>query len=172
MKFKLINTKLKLTTAQKTYLDNKLSNLEKYLINPNEIEAEVKITRTNKNIKIEVTIPVLDIILKAEDIHWDLYVGIDLAIDKLERQILKSKNSLKKHQKFIFSTKSETKPKTSKITKIKIVKQKIMTPEEAILQMNLLDHNFYLFQDLEGTQSIVYKRKDNDYGLMKLNIES
>mgnify|MGYP003305107571 CR=1 FL=1 len=174
MKIIVHGKKVKITDAINDYIENKIGKLDKYLENPNEVTATVSVRVKGKDQTVEVTIPVKRYILRAEDTHNDLYAAIDLVSDKLERQIRKNKTRIKKKsnkglEDFTIDFKVEKdEEENGKIVKTKIIETKPMSAEEAILQMNLLGHSFYVFTNEETNDiNIVYRRKDNDYGLME-----
>ena len=173
MKFNIRGNKIDVTTAIKSYIEEKIGRLDKYLENPDEVSATVVIrVRGNEQI-VEVTIPVHKVILRGEQSHNDLYAAIDIVSDKMERQIRKNKTKLKK-QKTNFVEfnmnfeieKDESEEKT--VVKRKSIEMKPMSEEEAILQMELIGHEFFVFKDVESDNvSILYKRKDGDYGIIE-----
>lgn len=174
MKIIIHGKKVKVTNAINDYIENKIGKLDKYLENPDEATATVSIRVKGKDQTVEVTIPVKRYILRAEDTHNDLYAAIDLVSDKLERQIRKNKTRIKKKsnkglEDFIIDFKTEKdEEENGKIVKTKLIETKPMSAEEAILQMNLLGHNFYVFTNEKTDEiNIIYKRKDNDYGLIE-----
>lgn len=125
-----------------------------------------------------MTIPLPYLTLRAEETSNDMYGSIDLVTDKLERQIRKYKTKVNrksrekglKNFEFISSDNDESAEQDDelKIVRTKQVSLKPMDPEEAVLQMDMLGHNFFIFQDAEtnGT-SIVYRRNDGRYGLIE-----
>ena len=174
MKIIIHGKKVKVTNAINDYIENKIGKLDKYLENPDEVTATVSIRVKGKDQTVEVTIPVKRYILRAEDTHNDLYAAIDLVSDKLERQIRKNKTRIKKKsnkglEDFIIDFKTEKdEEENGKIVKTKLIEKKPMNAEEAILQMNLLGHSFYVFTNEKTDEiNIIYKRKDNDYGLIE-----
>ena len=123
---------------------------------------------------IEVTIPLKNFTLRVEEVGNDFYAVVDTAVDKLERQIRKNKTRLENKQvkskvDFDFMSFDEKdEENANKIVRRKQVELKPMDEEEAILQMELLGHDFYVFNN-EKTSSVcvVYKRKDSNYGLIE-----
>lgn len=173
MKIVVHGNKVKVTSSINAYIENKIGKLDKYLENPSDYEATVSISVRGADQTVEVTIPLKKYILRAEDTHNDLYAAIDIVSEKLERQIRKNKTRLKKKignkEDFITDFKvSRDEEEKGKIVKRKLVETKPMDCEEAILQMNLLGHDFYVFNN-EKTSSVcvVYKRKDSNYGLIE-----
>ncbi len=174
MKCNIRGEKLKVTDAINDYIETKLAKLDKYFKDDN-ITANVLIKLKGKKDAIEVTIPYDKYILRSEEIHDDLYAAIDLVTDKLERQIRKNKTKLKKQTKSvekIFNLDYETtkeEPTDSKIVKRKTLEMKPMNEEEAILQLELLGHDFFIFKDMDNTIKVIYKRKDGNYGIIETN---
>jgi putative sigma-54 modulation protein len=119
-----------------------------------------------------VTIPLKKYILRAEETQENFYSAIDVIIDKLERQIRKNKTRLE--HKYYQETKDisfiEDYPdeEEEKVVKRKKVEVKPMDEEEAILQMELLGHQFYLYKDADTNKpTVIYKRKDGNYGIIE-----
>ena len=173
MKFNIRGNKIDVTPAIKSYVEEKIGRLDKYLENPDEVTATVVIrVRGNEQI-VEVTIPIRKVILRGEQSHNDLYAAIDIVSDKMERQIRKNKTKLKKQKNnFVeFNIEFETEKEEAEeknIVKRKTVEMKPMNEEEAILQMELIGHEFFVFKDTEtDCVSILYKRKDGDYGIIE-----
>lgn len=164
-----------ITPAIKSYIEEKIGRLDKYLENPNEITANVVTRVRGKDQIVEVTVPIKKMILRGEESHSDLYAAIDLVSDKLERQIRKNKTKMKKSMQketsMSFNMVFEEIPdedETKSIVKRKEIEMKPMSEEEAILQMELVDHDFYVFKDIKTEKiSVIYKRKDNNYGIIE-----
>lgn len=174
MKLNIRGNKLDITPAIKSYIEEKIGRLDRYLENPNGVTATVVARVRGKDQIVEVTIPIKKIILRGEESNSDLYAAIDLVSDKIERQIRKNKTKMKKiSQKenampFNLSFDDYEEENNRKIVKRKQIEMKPMDEEEAILQMELLGHDFYVFKDIKTeTASIIYKRKDNDYGIIE-----
>ncbi len=174
MKINIRGDKIKITQAIKKHVEDKISKLDKYLENPNNVEVYVLIKIKGENQVIEVTIPTKKFTLRAEESHSDLYAAVNLVVDKLERQIRKNKTRLNDKYKTYdvidfnldFEEQNENK---NKIIKRKDVDSKPMDEQEAILQMNLIGHDFFVFKNInEECVSVIYKRKDNDYGILNV----
>ena len=164
--------KLVVTDAIKAHIENKIGKLEKYFDNADNIKAHVIIRVKDNDQIIEVTIPTSKFTLRAEEKHSDLYAAVNLVIDKLERQIRKNKTrlnaKLKKEPKvdFIFDF-EEPEENEDKVIKRKNLDIKPMDEEEAILQMELLGHDFFVFKNVEEEcTSVLYRRKDGNYGII------
>ena len=166
--------KVSITDAIREQVTSKLSKLDKYFDSPETINVVVNIKVNNLSQKIEVTIPTKQFTIRAEERSEDLYTSLDLVIDKLERQIRKNKTRIKNKYKnqeaidlnFDYEIDKEEKNE-SKIVKIKNINSKPMDEEEAILQYELLGHDFFVFKNSnEECTSILYKRKDGNYGII------
>ena len=167
---------IKVTKAIQDYAQEKLGKIEKYLGDSNNVRATVMVNVKGHRQKVEVTIPLKTVILRAEETREDLYAAIDVVVDKLERQIRKNKTKLQsKKMKEIFSRdfmfesiEKDEEENEDKIVKRKKVEVKPMSEEEAILQMELLEHQFYIFKDSETDKvAVVYKRKEGNYGIIE-----
>ena len=175
MKVNIRGNKIEITDSIRNYIEEKIGKLDKYFDRPEDISANVVIKENGIFQKIEVTIPIKKAILRGEESNRDLYAAIDFVSDKLERQIRKNKtkmrhkNNKENYDLFIDFEVSEEEQETSKIVKRKEVDTKPMDEEEAILQMDLLGHDFFIFKNIDTDNiSVVYKRKDNNYGIMNV----
>ena len=176
MEITIRGDKLKITDSMKSYIDDKLGKLNKYLKNNDEIRANVIVKVKNHEQRVEITIPLKNYILRTEETQDDFYAAIDKAIDTLERQIKKNKTRIMSKTKstiydFDMSVVEENQPEEddveSKVVKRKKVEVKPMNEEEAILQMELLDHDFFVFKNVDKECiSVLYKRKDGNYGII------
>lgn len=165
---------IELTEGIETKITKKLSMLDKYFIMSDNVEAKVLIRVYPLGQKIEVTIPTEYVLLRAEVVDDDLYNAIDLVVDKLEGQIRKYKTRLSrksKDNKLAFNVASIEpleKEEEDVIVKTKTISPKPMDMEEAIMQMELIGHSFYVYRDTETNLiSVVYKRRDGNYGLIE-----
>lgn len=173
MKYNIRGDKMVITDAIKNYTEEKLGRLEKYF-KDDDINANV-LTKVRGNLQIvEVTIPTSKYTLRSEEENDDLYAAIDLVTDKLERQIRKNKTRLNKNMKesvkefnFDYDTKDEEES-DEKVVKRKSIEMKPMDEEEAILEMELLGHSFFVYKDMNTNNvCVLYKRKDGNYGLIE-----
>lgn len=172
MKFNIRGKKLEVTEALKSYIEEKLGRLNKYFEEPDNITANVLIKLNGKQQVVEVTINTHGLILRGEEANKDLYASIDLVTDKIERQIRKNKTKIRKQiskesiKDFKF-VEEDVIEEEQNIVKRKIIDMKPMSEEEAILQMELLDHDFFVYKTIEdGKINVVYKRKDGNYGII------
>ncbi len=170
MKCTIRGEKLEITQSLNDYVLEKLNKIEKYFAGST---PEVKVLMSSKNIenKIEITIFLKNYIVRAEEINNDMYAAIDLVMEKLERQIIKYKSKLlsKQTKELINVTVDESIEEAEEgIVKTKTVFLKPMSKEEALTQMELLSHTFFMFKDREDLKiKIIYKRKDEKYGLLE-----
>ncbi len=177
MKFNVRGDKLVVTDAIKDYIETKIGKLDKYF-KEDSITANILLKiRGNEQI-IEVTIPTDNFILRSEEEHEDMYAAIDLVLDKLERQIRKNKTKLKKKNvnnkykefNFDFELPVEDEEEVNTVVKRKTIEMKPMDEEEAILEMELLGHSFFVYKDMHSNElCVLYKRKDGNYGIITVN---
>ena len=176
MKYNIRGDKLEITDAIGNYVESKLDRLNKYFKEDN-ILANVLLSVKGTSQKIEVTIPTDKFILRSEESDKDLYAAIDLVTDKLERQIRKNKTRLNKQnidnklKEFNFDYEVKDDEENSEdevIVKRKKLEMKPMDEEEAILEMNLLGHEFFVYKDMHTNNvNVLYRRKDGNYVLIE-----
>ena len=172
MKYLIRGEKIQVTDSIKDYIQEKLSKMDKYLDNPENVEAKILIKVKGVEQRVEVTIQTKGYFLRAEEAHSDLYAAIDLIIDKLERQFRKYKTKLldKSRQENIQDSFDIDEVIEEEIVKRKKIYLKPMDEEEAIMQMELLGHTFFVFKNIEtDTICVIYKRHDGNYGLIETN---
>ena len=174
MKITLRGKNIEITEAIEEKVSEKLSKLDKYFIVSENVEAKVLVRTYPYGQKIEVTIPTEYVLLRAEVVDQDLCNAIDLVIDKLEGQIRKYKTRLNrksKDNKLAFNLASIEPLEDEEedvLVKTKTITPKPMDMEEAIMQMELIGHSFFVYRDTETDAiSIVYRRNDGDYGLIE-----
>ncbi len=171
MKYLIRGDKYENTDSIKEYIEAKLSRLDKYIKDSDDIEAVVLTKKEGRRYKIEVTITTNDFTLRNEVVDDDLYAAIDLVIDKLERQVRKNKDKLNKKKKVIEDFEIDIEDNFMEeevIVKRKSIELKPIDEEEAILQMELLGHNFFVYKDIEtGKICVLYKRKNGNYGIIE-----
>lgn len=185
LNFNIRGENLEVTPAIRDHVENKVTKLERYFTNGSGATAHVNLKVYNdKQTKVEVTIPMKNLTLRAEERHDDMYAAVDLIVDKLERQIRKYKTRVNRKFReregvasFFASTNktSNNEPVHDHEEEFSVVRTKRfdlkpMDEEEAILQMNMLGHNFFVYTDAESEDTnIVYKRRDGKYGLIETN---
>jgi putative sigma-54 modulation protein len=173
MKVNIVGKNVKVTPAIAEKVNKKLDHLTKYFLIDDNVTAKVLIRTYPVGQKIEVTIPTKYAILRAEVVDDDLYAAIDLAIDKLEDQIrrqktrLQRKNRLSLAEAFLDEEESAG-DDIDEVVKTKSIEPQEMSLDEAIMKMELLGHDFFIYTDDETEKiAVVYKRKDGDYGLIE-----
>ena len=172
MKFIIVGKNIEVTPGLKSAVEDKLGKLEKYFSEDTEVHVTLSVEKESQ--KIEVTIPVKGNIIRSEQASNDMYVSIDLVEEIIERQLKKYKNKLTNHKSNVSYFKQEYIEKDFldedeiKIIRTKKFDIKPMYPEDACVQMELLGHNFFVFNNAETeTICVVYKRKGNTYGLIE-----
>lgn len=177
MKLNIRGEKVTITAAMKSYITEKMSKVDKYFENPEEISANVLVRIKNLEQIVEVTTLTRRFTIRAEESNEDFYTAVDLVVSKLERQIRKNKERLNQKYKnteslefnFSYEPEEETEENVSTIVKRKNVSMKPMDEEEAILQIELLNHDFFVFKNIdEECVSVLYKRKDGNYGIINM----
>ena len=171
MKVTVVAKNIELTNALKEIVEKKIRKLEKYF--EGDVSAKATLSVQKSRHTIEVTIPFNGVILRGEESTDDMYKSLDLVIDKLERQIRKQKTRLSRRNggSVRFAEVADDDFNVSDdctLVKVKKFGVKPMNSEEAILQMDLLGHNFFVYQDADSSKvNVVYKRKDGNYGLLE-----
>lgn len=188
LRFNIRGENIEVTQAIRDYTEKKVSKIERYFNRDlTNVEAHVNLkTHTDKTAKVEVTVPLPNVVLRAEETSPDMYGSIDLVADKLERQIRKYKTKVnRKNRRQNLNRPEAIDPDlwsedipgldddyeddvSSSIVRTKQVDLTPMSPEEAVLQMDMLGHDFFIFEDSETEGvSVVYKRHDDQYGLLE-----
>ena len=173
MKFQYSEKKVKLPANVHAYAEKKVMKLARYF----EEDAEALIVfSTEKNLnKVELTVHGAGTWFRASEATSDMFASIDASIGTIEGQIRKNKTRLARRlrqdafSRTVEATSfAEDLESDLSITRIKQFYFKPMTREEAVLQMNLLNHNFFAFRDEDngGTFAVVYRRNDGGYGLI------
>lgn len=171
MKYIMTGKNIALTDALKATVERKLGKLEKYF--NAEVEAHITLSVQKTKQIIEVTIPFNGMILRAEESTGDMYSSIDNVVEKLEKQIIKHKTKLEKQIregaiKFAEVPKYDFDEEEINIKKVKKFSLKPMAVDEAVLQMELLGHDFFVFKNAETDDvNVVYKRNDGAYGIIE-----
>ncbi len=170
MKIRIITKKFNLTDDVREWIEKKLKKFDKFF--PEDTDATVAVGTNRVGERIELTIYRNGSIFRSEVSDKDYKCALDTAMENIERQIRKNRTRLEKkiHVKkemFVDADIPETED-TISIGKVKKFEMSPMSVEEAVLQMNLLQHNFYMFLNSEtGQYNVVYKRDDYDYGVIE-----
>ncbi len=174
MKFQFSEKKVKLPKNVHAYAEKKVMKLARYF----EEDAEALIVfSTEKNLNnVELTVHGAGTWFRARESTSDMFASIDAAVGTIEGQIRKNKTRLARRLRQDAFTRTveetsfapEEKEEDLRIVRVKQFYFKPMTREEAVLQMNLLEHNFFAFRDIDNGESfaVVYRRHDGDYGLI------
>ena len=175
MIYNIRGDKILVTDAIKEYITEKLDKLNKYFDKSEEITANILVKVKGFEQTIEVTIPTPNFTIRNEESAEDLYAAIDLVSDKIERQIRKNKTKINKIEKdaakklnLSFIENVEEDEEDTIIVRRKTLSTKPMDEEEAMLQMEMLGHDFFVYKDRDTKRiCIIYKRKDNNYGIIE-----
>lgn len=177
MKVQIYGKNITVTPAIAEKIEKKLSHLEKYFIIDENVVANVVVRVYPNKQKIEVTIPTKYAVLRTEVVQDDLYAAIDLAIDKLEDQIRRQKTRLTRKNKeklaYAFIEEEVIEDEYEENDDEELVRTKSIVPDlmeldEAIMRMEMLNHNFFIYRDDETKEiAVVYKRHAGGYGLIE-----
>lgn len=185
MNFNIRGENLKVTPSLRNYTEKKISKLERYFDSPLMTDVHVNMHVHNNDQVIEVTIPMQGLLLRAEEAQVDMYTAIDSVIEKLERQIRKFKTKVnrKNRQKVMrgydqIAVGADPMPyyvdedvvveSDFDVVRRKRFNFKPMDVDEAIMQMDMLGHDFFVFANsVSGETSVIYRRKDGKYGLIE-----
>ena len=172
MQYIISGKNIDVTEGLKEAIYEKIGKLERYFTPETEVHVTLSVEKERQ--KIEITIPMKGNIVRAEQVSNDMYVSIDLVEEIIERQLRKYKNKLVDQQQTAASlSKAFVEEEIHDDDEIKIIRSKRfamkpMDPEEACVQMELLGHTFFVFRNSETDEvNVVYKRKDNTYGLIE-----
>lgn len=178
IKFNIRGENIEVTDALRSYVEERISNLSKYFDDNHEMIAHVNLkVYKDKTGKVEVTIPAKQITFRAEDRDRDLYNSIDKVQEKLARQIRKYKTRMNNKSEHVGLAEDfanlplddeEVVEAPAQLVRTKNVDLKPMTIDEATLQMEMLEHDFFFFVDGDTNQpAVIYKRTDGNVGLIE-----
>ena len=174
MKYVFVGKKIEITENLKDKICKKIDKLDKFFFE--DSQAKVVLTKERERYIVEVTVHQKGLIFRAEDTNYELMSAVEKIVDILERKMRKNKTRLSKkvredaYETYTFSPEidAEESEEPLKIIKSKSFPVKPMNVEEAILQMNLLSHTFFVFKnDVDGRANVVYKRKNGGFGLIE-----
>ncbi len=170
MKIAIRGKNIKLTDALQAYVNDKVNKIGKYFDRA-EIDVQVSLEVKREKHIVEVTAYVNGLILRGEEATDDMYASIDGVIEKIERQIRKYKTRINRKlrkDEVDISIESDDPTAEDLIVKVKRFSFKPMLIEEAVMQMDLLGHDFFVFSNATSEEmNVVYKRKDGKYGLIE-----
>lgn len=171
MKLQFIGKNIEITDALKEITAKKFEKLDKFF--SKDIEGKVTFSSVKNDKIFEATIYLPNCtILRAEESTSDMYTSIDIVLDNLERQIRKNKTKLQKKYQALETIRFEkisepVEEEEPKIVRVKNFDVATMSEEEAILQIELLNHDFFIFKNAKDSKTnVLYKRKDGNYGLI------
>ncbi len=177
---KIKGNNIKVTTALKNYIDEKIGKLPKYYDRIQSAEVEL-IVQDNKSAeesqKVEVTLFANGTYFRCEEASISMYASIDIVAEKLSRQLQRYKQKIQRGRgatKADFSEENDTAATTPepRVVKTKRFAVKPMNPIEASMQMEMLNHTFFVFLNVDSDQvNVIYKRNDGDYGLIEPEME-
>lgn len=171
MKVQITAKKMQIPQAFTDYAEKKLSKLDRFF--GDEADAKITMSSIKEEITVELTVKHENIIFRAEQRARDKNDALDACIDKIIRQIRKNKTKIEKRLKAnAFAAEpvdeDEQEQKQYTIIKRKQFNLRPMSAEEAILQMNMLGHNFFMFKNGDsGEVNVVYRRDDGDYAILE-----
>ncbi len=176
MKFRYAEKKVSLPANVPAYAEKKVTKLQRYF--RDEADALVAFSVEKNRNKVEITVHAANTFFRASESTSDMFASIDACVSTIERQIRKNKTRLEKRLRqdafvrdveAVSSFVPDEPEDPFELVRIKRFYMKLMTREEAILQMNLLEHSFFAFRDEEadGAFAVVYRRDDGGYGLIE-----
>jgi putative sigma-54 modulation protein len=173
MRLQVKGKNVEVSESIRTYAERKLGKLEKKLAAPTQVELELAVERNASiaaNHVAEATIFTKGPTLRAREASGDMKASIDALVDKLERQVIRYRDKRRRRPgredggQPMDATPAAEEPARN-IVKVKQFAVKPMTPEEAVLQLELIGHDFFVFQNAEtGELNVVYRRRDGNYG--------
>lgn len=173
MKFSIHGEKVSISPAMRQQIEKKLSFLERYLVIDENTTARVVCKNQVPEMKVEVSIPTKFGLLRSEVTHPDFYAALDMSIDKLEDQLRRQKTRLsRRHRESLseYFLKQEVEQQVGEVVRTKNIHADTMSLDDAIVQMELLGHSFFIYRDSESEViAVVYKRNNGGYGLIEID---
>ena len=176
--FTIRGKNIEITEPLREYVEKRVGKVTKYFEKVEQISVLLTVTKGQHVVEVTVEVP-NGVLLRGEESTTDMYTSIDLVVEKLERQIHKQKTKLAKRfrgggfkseviEESKFNADQSDESEEYPVVKTKRFSVKPMDVQEAIMQMNLLNHNFFVFRDAETEEiCVVYKRNDGAYGLLE-----
>jgi putative sigma-54 modulation protein len=176
MKYTVVGKNVEVTEAMKNVIQEKLKVLEKFFLVGENVECRVLVRTYKVGQKIEVTIPTKVATLRAEVMDENIYNGVDAAVEKLAAQLRKAKAKMNRKNKEHLGTvlaldeiQEEKKDEKEILVKTKVIEVELMDLDQAITNMTMLGHDFYIYKDSENENiAVVYNRKNGGYGLIEV----
>lgn len=160
---------IEVTPALRGYVEKRLAKLGKFDQHFGSVQVALSVERDSH--RVEVTVPIDGLILRGEEATGDMYASIDLVVEKLEKQFERYKGKLL-NRRLAGEPAREREAlddeEEYRIVRTKRFALKPMAVDEAVMQMNLLGHSFFVFANAENQQvNVIYRRKDGHYGLIE-----
>ncbi|MCI5746079.1 MAG: HPF/RaiA family ribosome-associated protein [Erysipelotrichaceae bacterium] len=176
MKYQIVCNGTKLSASVQQNVIDEISKIEKLLFKSEDFECRIVVKFKDNKSKVEVTIPTPFLLLRTEVEALDLIDAVEIARDKLVSQIDKIKSRLDRSSNrvnlgrtFGISNEKEDEEQEDIYIKNKTIHPSAMTLDDAIMEMESTDHDFFIYEDVEDhTLSVVYRRKDGGYGVIEV----
>lgn len=176
MRISIIGRNIEVSDYLKGVAEKQVQKLGRYF--SSDVEVQIVMTVQHNRHIVEVTIPCEYGTVRAEEVSGDMYASINNVLKKIERRLIKHRTRIEKSNRIpadkwgdepIFSESVEGDDmRNNEVVKVKKFDLKPMTVDEAMMQLELLDHDFYVFKNSESNEiNVLYKRKDNDFGLIQ-----
>ena len=172
MKFAVYGENVTINDRMREQIENRLSDLNKYIVIDEQQSARVTVKVYGDGLKVEVNVPTKVGLMRSEVAHEDFSTAVDLAIDKLEDQIRRQKGRLSRRHKDSLAESFYEEPDENEDIPVrtKTLYVEDMELDEAIVQMEMLSHSFFIFRDNDSEKvAVVYKRNDGGYGLIEVS---
>ncbi len=172
MKMNVRGKNIEITPALREYVEKRVGKITKYFDALGDISAVLKVEKGHHI--VEVTVPINGMLLRGEESTNDMYTSIDLVVDKIEKQIEKYKTKISRKLRTgtfkgeLVPNFDESDNEDYKLVRTKRFAVKPMAAEEAIMQMDLIHHDFFVFMNADTEEvNVIYRRKDGNYGLIE-----
>ncbi len=175
MRLQVKGKNVEVSDSLKTYAQQKLGKLDKHLNDAARLELELAVEKNpsiSENQIAEATVWTKGPVLRARETSADMRASIDLLVEKLERQARRYRDKRRRGPvrgaQNADARRVDSEPDESRIVKTKQFPVKPMTAEEAVLQLELVGHDFFVFQNVETDDvNVLYRRRDGNYGLIE-----
>ncbi len=174
MRLQVKGRNLEVSESIRTYAEEKLRKLDRHLAPPTQVELELAVEKNPSiasNHVAEATVWTKGPVLRARESSPDMRASIDQLVDKLERQVKRYRDKRRRRNHVpgpITPAPADPAPSEPLIVKTKQFDVKPMSAEEAVLQLELVGHDFFVFQDADsGDVNVVYRRRDGNYGVIE-----
>ncbi len=174
MTYKILCKQVELAESSKEKILDKVKKLDKFF--EKDDECKIQVSAQKENMVVEISFVYKGFLIRSEDRNRDLLTAVDTCLSNIDRQIRKNKTRLAKRLRddalenydVDFGAPDVEENAEFKVTRVKRVEAKPMIVDEAILQMNMLGHDFFIFNDPDTMKmNLVYRRKDGDYALIE-----